>query len=453
VSQHRFLIRLAPTAALFAAIAAAAILPLPARSSASDQKFDALNMARAVGVLHDAYDNVKKHYYDPKFHGLDWDARYKAAQEKMKTVTSLSQGFGVTAGFLDELNDSHTFFQAPARPYKVDYGYRFQMYGNNCYVTRVRPGTDAVGKVSPGDQVFGYNNYAVTRANLWKLNYYYNSLSPLQATTLAFRDLSGKDQKITINAKVKEEKRVLDLTMSGADGGNDFWNLVRESETADHLTRQRVVEMGDVTLWKMPQFDLENEEVDRIFNIARKHKALIIDLRGNPGGAILTMDRMIGNLFDHEVKVADRVGRKPLKPEVAKSRGADVFTGKLVVLVDSQSASASELFSRVIQLEKRGIVVGDQSAGAVMEALHYANSQGMDVKFFYGFSVTEADLIMKDGKSLEHVGVTPDILMNPTAKDLADGSDPVLSTAAELADLKLDPVAAGKLFPFEWAPN
>jgi carboxyl-terminal processing protease len=165
------------------------------------------------------------------------------------------------------------------------------------------------------------------------------------------------------------------------------------------------------------------------------------------------MDRMIGNLFDHEVKVADRVGRKPLKPEVAKSRGADVFTGKLVVLVDSQSASASELFSRVIQLEKRGIVVGDQSAGAVMEALHYANSQGMDVKFFYGFSVTEADLIMKDGKSLEHVGVTPDILMNPTAKDLADGSDPVLSTAAELADLKLDPVAAGKLFPFEWAPN
>ena len=356
-------------------------------------------MARAVGVLHDAYDNVKKHYYDTKFHGLDWDARYKAAQEKMKTVTSLSQGFGVTAGFLDELNDSHTFFQAPARPYKVDYGYRFQMYGNNCFVTRVRPDTDAVGKVSPGDQVLGYNNYAVNRADLWKLNYYYNSLSPLQASTLAFRDLTGKDQKITINAKVKQEKRVLDLTGSGADGGNDFWNLIRESETADHLTRQRVVELGDVTIWKMPQFDLENEEVDRIFNIARKHKTLIIDLRGNPGGAIVTMDRMIGNLFDHEIKVADRTGRKEMKPEVAKSRGKDIFTGKLIVLVDSQSASASEVFSRVVQLENRGTVVGDQSAGAVMEALHYANSQGMDVKFFYGFSVTEADLIMKDGKS------------------------------------------------------
>ena len=233
----------------------------------------------------------------------------------------------------------------------------------------------------------------------------------------------------------------------------DFWNLIRESETADHLTRQRVVELGDATIWKNPEFNMNNDEVDRIFGTARKHKSLIIDLRGNPGGAVDTMDRMIGNLFDHEIKVADRVGRKAMKPEIAKSRGNGIFTGKLVVLVDSESGSASEVFSRVIQLEKRGTVVGDQSAGAVMEALHYANSQGMDVKFFYGFSVTEADLIMKDGKSLEHVGVTPDLVINPTAKDLADGSDPVLAKAAELADLKLDAAAAGKLFPFEWAPN
>jgi len=443
VPQHRVLIGIATAAALVFALAAQAV--------PSDQKFDANNMARVVGVLHDAYDTVKKHYYDTKFHGLDWDARYAAAKEKMKAVTSLSQGFGVTAGMLDELNDSHTFFQAPARPYKVDYGYRMQIFGNQCYVTRVRPGTDAVGKVNPGDQVLGYNNYAVNRADLWKLNYYYDNLAPMQASTLVFRDLTGKEQKLTINAKVKEEKRVLDLT--GGGGGDDFWQLIRESETEDHLTRQRVVEMGDVTFWKVPEFDMENDEVDRIFGITRKHKSLIIDLRGNPGGAIVTMDRMIGNLFDHEIKIADRTGRKELKPETAKSRGKDIFTGNLIVLVDSQSASASEVFSRVIQLEKRGTVIGDQSAGAVMEALHYASSQGMDVKFFYGFSVTEADLIMKDGRSLEHVGVTPDTIMIPTAKDLADGSDPVLAKAAERANLKLDPVAAGKLFPFEWAPN
>jgi carboxyl-terminal processing protease len=189
----------------------------------------------------------------------------------------------------------------------------------------------------------------------------------------------------------------------------------------------------------MPEFFLGDEEVDHLFSEAKKHKALILDLRGNPGGAISTLERMLSDTFDHEVKVADRIGRKELKPEIAKHHGGNEFSGKIVVLVDSGSASSAELFARVMQLEKRGTVIGDRSAGAVMEALEYANTQGIDTKIAYAFSITEADLIMKDGQSLEHSGVTPDEIVLPTAKDLARGWDPVLARAAALAGLNLEP--------------
>jgi C-terminal processing protease CtpA/Prc len=88
-----------------------------------------------------------------------------------------------------------------------------------------------------------------------------------------------------------------------------------------------------------------------------------------------------------------------------------------------------------------------------MEARFYSMSQGVDTKIFYGASITEADLIMADGKSLEHNGVTPDEIVLPTAADLAAGRDPVLARAAQIAGIKIDAAAAGKLFPIEWMPD
>jgi C-terminal processing protease CtpA/Prc len=443
MSQHRI-----PKLQLAAFVVVAA---LSGAALQSQQKMDSINQERARAMLRDAYDDVKKHYYDPKFHGLDLDVRYHQFDEKIRNAGSLSQSFGVIAGFLDGFSDSHTFFTPPSRPYRIDYGYRMQIYGSACFVSRVRPGTDAESKVHTGDEVLGYNNFAVNREDFWKISYYFNSLAPQKASILEVRNPNGQPRNVTIDAKVRELKKVIDLT--GQDGGGDFWDLIRQEENSDHIVRQRWLNVGDVMIWKMPEFFVEDREVDRIFNDARKHKTLILDLRGNQGGAVTTLDRMLGNVFDHDVKIADRIGRKEMKPEIAKTRGSDVFTGKLIVLVDSVSASAAELFPRVVQLEHRGIVVGDQSAGAVMEAKHSPGSQGMDTKIFYGFSITEADLIMKDGKSLEHTGVTPDETVLPTPKDLADGSDPVLARAAQIGGLNIDPTAAGKMFPFEWLPN
>jgi carboxyl-terminal processing protease len=183
---------------------------------------------------------------------------------------------------------------------------------------------------------------------------------------------------------------------------------------------------------------------------ARKRKALILDLRGNGGGSEETLLRMIGNLVDHDVKVGDLKRRKENKPLLAKTRGKDRFSGQLVVLIDSKSGSSSELLARITQLEKRGSVIGDHSAGAVMRSRIHSYQSGADVQIFYAASITDADIVMTDGKSLENTGVTPDELLLPTAEDLAAGRDPVMVRAAAIVGIKLDPLRAGKMFPVQW---
>lgn len=427
-----------------ACVMAAGLLPAAAHAQA---QFDNYQRDRARQMLRDLREAVEKHYYDPQFHGVDLEARFEAADKSLQSATNLGQALTTIAQTLDALHDSHTFFLPPSRNTHREYGYIQQMIGDRCFITAVRPDRDVSEKLAPGDEVLQWQGFAPRRETLWTMNYIFNTLLSLPAMNLVVRGPDGRERSIQVTPKVTREKQVLDLNNEG-----DFWKLVRDEENGESEMRQRTVAFRNTLLiWKMPEFFLSDEEVDRLTKDARKYQTLILDLRGNPGGLMKTLERVVGNVMDHDVTIAKRVGRKSdLKPEIAKSRGASGFSGKLIVLVDSRSGSAAELFARVIQLEHRGTVLGDRTAGAVMEARHYEFHQGVDTQIFYGASITEADLIMADGKSLEHTGVAPDESILPSPADLSAGRDPVLARAAAIAGVELDPLKAGQLFPVEW---
>ena len=406
-----------------------------------------LDRDRSRRMLEIVKKNLRENYYDPTFRGMNLDERFKQADEKLKTSANLGQMFGIIAQVLTELEDSHTFFIPPGRISRVDYGWRMKIIGDNCYVTAVRPGTDAEAKgLKPGDLVLKAGGYDIIRENLWKFQYLYNVLRPQAGMRVVVQSPGGAPRELELLAKVTEGKSLTDLT-----SGNEIFNLIRKEENEAHFTRHRYLEKLDgVMIWKMPQFDLTKEKVDDMMGKVKKHQALILDLRGNGGGAEETLVRLLGNLFKQEVNVGELKRRKETKPLVAKSRGEEAFEGKLVVLVDSESGSAAELLARVVQIEKRGVVVGDRTAGAVMRSKGYPHQMGADIAIFYGVSITDADIQMADGKSLEKVGVTPDEVRLPSAEDIAARRDPVLAHAASLVGLKLDAEKAGAMFPVEW---
>jgi C-terminal processing protease CtpA/Prc len=407
-----------------------------------------LNFERERGrvMLRIVKDDLKKNYYDMGFHGMDVEARFSAADAKMKEAASVGQIFGIIAQALIDLNDSHTFFLPPGRANRTEYGWQMQAFGDKVFVSAIKPGSDAEKKgLKTGDQVLSVGGFEPTREELWKMVYMFYTLRPQPGLRLLLRSPEGEQRQLDVMAKVKQGKLVKDLT------GQDINDLMREAEDEDRLNRQRFVEVSDkLLIWKMPDFAVEEGEVDVMMGKARKREALILDLRGNPGGYVKTLEWFAGYFFDKEIKIADLKGRKEMKPQKSKPHGGGNFKGKLVVLVDSKSGSAAEIFARVIQLEKRGVVIGDRTAGAVMQSRTFDHQTGNDTVIFFGVSVTNADVIMSDGKSLEGVGVTPDELLLPTAADLAAQRDPVMARAAAVVGFELPHDKAGAMFPVEW---
>ena len=332
-------------------------------SAAWSQQLSNLDRGRAEDMLHTVGEDVRKHYYDPKFHGLDWDAKLAEARRQIGEAKSFNMAMSHIAAMLDTLNDSHTFFLPPQHAFRHDFGWQYQIIGEQCFGTQVRPKSDAEAKgVRPGDQILAINGFTPDRSSLWKMQYVFSVLRPQPRLQLNLQDLAGNRRQVEVAAKVHELKRVTDLT--GEGGASDLWELVRQGETDEHLKRARIVEYGDdLMILKFPEFRFSPPEVGEIIAKARKHKALTVDLRGNAGGSVEILKYLVGGMFDKDVKIGDRVRRKESKPLIAKG-SHDPFAGKLIVLVDSQSASAAELFARVLQIEKRGVVFGDHSSAA-----------------------------------------------------------------------------------------
>lgn len=404
---------------------------------------------RGLIMLKAVRDDIKKDYYDPAFRGIDLEARSKLAEERIKQAKTNGEVFGVIAQMLLDFNDSHTIFLPPPRNSRVEYGWQMQTFGDNCYVIAVKPKSDAEKKgLKPGDKVLKIDGISPNRSNLWIYYYLYTALSPRPVVRMEVQSPGEEPRALELQAKVTTGKKIFDLTDTF-----DVNAYFRDVEDEARLNEHRAIEVSnEIGIWRMPSFDLTEDGVDERVDKMKKYKTLILDLRRNGGGAETTMLRMIGNFFERDINIATLKRRKEEKPLVAKTRGDTHFKGNLIVLVDSESASAAEVFASVIQKEKRGTVLGDRTSGKVMRSRLHPHQIGLETVVFYGVNVTDADLIMPDGKSLEGPGVTPNDVLLPTGEDLRAQKDTVLSRAVAAAGGNLDPAEAGKFFPFKWKP-
>jgi carboxyl-terminal processing protease len=142
-----------------------------------------------------------------------------------------------------------------------------------------------------------------------------------------------------------------------------------------------------------------------------------------------------GHFFDTPVSLGTMKTReRPLSffanPRVSRPDGTRVepFTGKVAILVDGLTGSASECFAGGMQALKRARVFGETTMGQALPASFTRLPNGDTLLHAI------ADFVTADGTRLEGRGVVPDEEVKLTAASLADGRDPVLAAALAWID-------------------
>ena len=107
------------------------------------QKMDGIERDRFKTMLSNIKKAVKDDYFDPNYKGINLDERFKKASDRLSEVNTAGEAMGVIAQVLLDFDDSHLFFYPPSTNVGVEYGWRMQMHGDKCFVTIVKPKSDA----------------------------------------------------------------------------------------------------------------------------------------------------------------------------------------------------------------------------------------------------------------------------------------------------------------------
>lgn len=396
-------------------------------SAAAQQTDLGFERARMKLILDDVARQIEKNFHDPTLRGLDWKALAEQARQNIHRANSAGEMMTAIFSMVDKLKDSHTLFIPPARVNKIEFGFDAKAYGDQIRIYEVKKdGPAAAAGLRVGDQILTVNDYRAQRDNFDLMMLYFHRLRPVPALDIVYARGDQMRQRVVVTAKVSPGQVVEDLTSL-----DTIYKYIREAEREREEFTYHSYPDG-IGYVHLPSFTGEADFYNRLIGKIKKSRAVVVDLRGNPGGALDTLSTFAGYFEAQPTVVADMVGRKKTEPIKVKPRSPSLSV-PLVILVDSQTGSAAEIFARHVQRTGRGVVVGDRTAGRVTASKVIPGQVGADVAVLFAVQVAIARVVFPGGEELESKGVTPDHACLPTQAQLLEGQDPCQALGLSLA--------------------
>ena len=257
-------------------------------------------------------------------------------------------------------------------------------------VNVIRNGSASQGGIVSGDRVTAVDGQKVTEfggdrvADLMR--------GPEGSTVAVTVDRGQGLQTLKLERRRVEIPSVDQVGIVDAEAGIGYIQLTNFQKTT--------ARDFDAALWKLSRDGM---------------RSLIVDVRGNPGG-LLPASVDVADRFINSGVIVSTKGRNPMEDFTHRAKAANTWRVPLIVLVDENSASASEIFAAAIRDHQRGTIIGCRSYGkGSVQGIFPLNISGGGVR------LTTAKFYSPTGKAINKIGVDADVELHDAAKP-SDGA-------------------------------
>jgi carboxyl-terminal processing protease len=373
-------------------------------------------------VLDEAWQIVNREYVDGNFNHVDWQATRQSLLSK--NYTSKKEAYQALRKALEQLGDPYTRFMDPAQYRSLTdqtsgelsgVGIRLEVNEKTKALTVVEPIENSPALkagIKPGDHILSINGKST------------KGMSVEDASNLIRGDVGTK-----VNLKIRRPGTT-DFTLALTRARIEL-PAVRYSLNQEGTRRIGYIRLNEFSSHAAEQMrkaikSLTDQKVD----------GFVLDLRGNPGG-LLQASVEISRMWMDQGTIVRTVDRKGKSEEITNNQTA-LTKLPLVVLVDGNSASSSEILTGALKDNGRATVVGSQTFGKALVQSVHSLSDGS------GLAVTIAHYYTPKGTDISHKGISPDIKIDLTEQDRKQ-----LASNPKLLATPKDPQYAGAISELE----
>jgi len=392
-----------------------------------------------------AWTIIRDTHFDKTMNGLDWDAVRAELKPRAAAARTPAELRAVIRDMLQRLGLSH-FALIPATAdvpgdagsgdASGDPGIDVRLLGHDLVVTHVNPEVTApvragwritqIGSAAVADLLKGIpetENERMQKVEAWRIAETRLRGPAGSKIDVTFEDGQGVSVKTALERRPEHGNPVT--------VGSLPTMYVRVEQDRKTTPSGRTVGVIKFNVW-MAAVDAQFQQAMDDF---RHADGIVIDLRGNPGGLAAMLMGISGHFVIERVSLGvmkTREGelRFVANPRLVNASGqrVDAFAGRVAILVDSMSGSASECFAGGMQSIGRARIFGQTSMGQALPALFDRLPNGDLLIHAYG------DFVTANGTRLEGRGVIPDESVPLERADLLAGRDRTLEAALAWID-------------------